>query len=1088
MSHPSSHPHEPTISEEANAYIGRSVTQAQAASHTPGQSSLQPPPMPQQGSPRPGHSPASPRHFGQPQTADNGTGSSGTGASTPRDGLESRDPPRERERRDRDRDREHPSQSDRPANAHSSGAAAQGTTKRRQYRQVGDWILQKTLGQGSMGKVKLGVNVHTQERCAVKIVPRHRDDPSKVDSSGRSKDESKEIRTVREASISLLLHHPYICGMRDFLVHQNHYYMVFEYIDGGQMLDYIIAHGRLRERAARKFARQIGSALDYCHHNNIVHRDLKIENILISNNGNIKIIDFGLSNLYSPMRHLSTFCGSLYFAAPELLNAKLYTGPEVDVWSFGIVLYVLVCGKVPFDDQSMPALHAKIKRGLAEYPAWLSNDCKALLQRMLNTNPQERATLSEVLSHPWMTKGFDGRAPESHIIHREPLRAEDLDMSVIQRMQGFTFGTPEEIHENLVKILNSDVYQRCVAQWESRRDYRRAAPVGMNGSSSQGMLSPDNDSPKKKRFSGFDLKKKFFKEEKKAEEPAPSVKEPLDPSSGFDPLISIYFLAREKKERSKVYGDGHFASSRGSVDANSIKPTDFNTNLPSVPAPAMAHAATNAMAYGTTSSSQRDNFSPQQPKLRAGELAAATAVMQHPTADSAKSNIADIPTAARRDGRPQANNMAQQQPSSLGAAMEADGRRQSVSHERRISVGSMTGNMAKASLSRRASQRNSTNTSTSGTAANPITPPDWTIPMGFIQDKSGGIRPIGSPELDEIEPADVANIDVKSVYLKGLFSVSTTSTKSARTLLKDISHVLDRIGIKYRPIRGGFECIHVPSIDLKSVVHGDEARSQLHVPVGQMSIESSPSKNKLSLRNAGAAASTTTTSRGGDSPSPADRGGSSSGTVGMLDSASVGPPAKPGRVDLDDADAWGAQFGASSTLCVRFEVFVVKVSSHRSSSILTIRSPGSLYMASSSGASAATAGSTSNWPRRSFARCDCNTSVRAQPRQLAPLLTSTRHDLIFHWIRPSSLFAFSPPSSPPPLPTTTTNANVNYHHQLSQPQTVVSFYNAPSTVRISHAASHGMFIGQVSQGSRCRREMSTGHRAQRGMRGTERGR
>ena len=100
--------------------------------------------------------------------------------------------------------------------------------------------------------------------------------------------------------------------------------------------------------------------------------DLKIENILISHSGNIKIIDFGLSNLYNPIDHLSTFCGSLYFAAPELLNAKVYTGPEVDVWSFGVVLYVLVCGKVPFDDQSMPALHAKIKRGLVEYPVWLS--------------------------------------------------------------------------------------------------------------------------------------------------------------------------------------------------------------------------------------------------------------------------------------------------------------------------------------------------------------------------------------------------------------------------------------------------------------------------------------------------------------------------------------------------------------------------------------------------------------------------------------------------------------------------------------------------------------------------------------------
>ena len=123
---------------------------------------------------------------------------------------------------------------------------------------------------------------------------------------------------------------------------------------------------------------------------------MKIENILISKEGDIKIIDFGLSNLYSPRAQLSTFCGSLYFAAPELLNAKAYTGPEVDVWSFGIVLYVLVCGKVPFDDQSMPALHAKIKRGIVEYPSFIS-----------------AGTLFRILSWP----GLTGRMQAFDIAH-----------------------------------------------------------------------------------------------------------------------------------------------------------------------------------------------------------------------------------------------------------------------------------------------------------------------------------------------------------------------------------------------------------------------------------------------------------------------------------------------------------------------------------------------------------------------------------------------------------------------------------------------------------------------------------------------
>lgn len=220
----------------------------------------------------------------------------------------------------------------------------------------------------------------------MKIVPRGiiTDDNSNQSRADKERAErSKEIRTAREAAIVSLLDHPYICGMRDVVRTNAHWYMLFEYVNGGQMLDYIISHGRLREKQARKFSRQIASALDYCHRNSIVHRDLKIENILISKTGDIKIIDFGLSNLFDPKSLLSTYCGSLYFAAPELLQAKPYTGPEIDVWSFGIVLYVLVCGKVPFDDQSMPALHTKIKKGVVDYPSWVgSGSCWSLTEQL----------------------------------------------------------------------------------------------------------------------------------------------------------------------------------------------------------------------------------------------------------------------------------------------------------------------------------------------------------------------------------------------------------------------------------------------------------------------------------------------------------------------------------------------------------------------------------------------------------------------------------------------------------------------------------------------------------------------------------
>ena len=223
-----------------------------------------------------------------------------------------------------------------------------------------------------MGKVKLAKNLETGEQVAVKIVPRQSTDEHRSDRDRERADHSKEVRTAREAAIVTLLNHPYVCAMRDVQRTNYHWYMLFEYVNGGQMLDYIISHGKLKEKQARKFGRQVASALDYCHRNSIVHRDLKIENILISKTGDIKIIDFGLSNLFSPRSALKTFCGSLYFAAPELLQARQYTGPEVDIWSFGIVLYVLVCGKVPFDDQSMPQLHAKIKKGAVDYPNYLS--------------------------------------------------------------------------------------------------------------------------------------------------------------------------------------------------------------------------------------------------------------------------------------------------------------------------------------------------------------------------------------------------------------------------------------------------------------------------------------------------------------------------------------------------------------------------------------------------------------------------------------------------------------------------------------------------------------------------------------------
>ncbi|KIM44218.1 hypothetical protein M413DRAFT_376918 [Hebeloma cylindrosporum] len=568
------------------------------------------------------------------------------------------------------------------------------TRSSRSNRILGDYTLSKTLGAGSMGKVKLATHNVTGEKLAVKILPRvYPNPPPQTNGSGptndsvtrqASKDASKEIRTLREAALSMLLYHPYICGMREMIIHQHHYYMVFEYVNGGQMLDYIISHGRLRERVARKFARQIGSALEYCHLNSVVHRDLKIENILISQTGNIKIIDFGLSNLFDPVAHLSTFCGSLYFAAPELLNARVYTGPEVDVWSFGVVLYVLVCGKVPFDDQSMPALHAKIKRGLVEYPVWLSAECKNILSRMLVTNPANRATLAEVMAHPWMVRGFSG-PPAIHMVHREPLRPDELDRQVIKGMQGFEFGTEDEIERKLVSVLESDAYIRAVQYWERKRSKNNlngnGSRWGESVSNSSLAMSFDSTSgktdssypPKKpsRRFSGFDYyRRKLFSP---ASSPPGSPlshspphlhhhlahpsfsdhnREPLDPTKGFHPLISMYYLAREKLERDRVYGPGQFASSQLSITGELSSPTALNAQTPADEtsmrqqqrkASASANQAqlppTAARKDSTPSANAKADYSMPLPRLPAPETS-------HYSGMSYDNNLSPSPTSA----------------------------------------------------------------------------------------------------------------------------------------------------------------------------------------------------------------------------------------------------------------------------------------------------------------------------------------------------------------------------------------------------------------------------------------------------------
>ncbi|ORZ00968.1 kinase-like domain-containing protein [Syncephalastrum racemosum] len=407
------------------------------------------------------------------------------------------------------------------------------STSSKPSARIGDYHLTSTLGSGAMGKVKLGVHyAPPYHKIAIKIVPRQ----SRTNTTDKRDD--KEERTRREASILYLLKHPYIVSLQEPIVTEsNYYYLLMEYVSGGQLLDYIISHGKLKEKHARRFARQIMSALDYCHRNSIVHRDLKIENILISRAGHVKIIDFGLSNLFSPSSQLSTFCGSLYFAAPELLQGKLYTGPEVDVWSFGVVLYVLVCGKVPFDDKSVQALHDRVKRGAVEYPPHLSSECKSLLQRILILNPAQRATVSEIMVHPWMVRGYDGPV-DNHLPARAPI-ALPLDREVIQRMADFDFGTVEEIQVKLEELVSSEAYQAAAAAKSSAALQRKESRKGHRRGDSTASVSTNS-------FLGGILGG-YHHHAPQAVFPA-AEDDPQTNPAAYHPLVSLYHLIQERMQ------------------------------------------------------------------------------------------------------------------------------------------------------------------------------------------------------------------------------------------------------------------------------------------------------------------------------------------------------------------------------------------------------------------------------------------------------------------------------------------------------------------------------------------------------------
>ncbi|XP_069115952.1 serine/threonine-protein kinase SIK3-like isoform X2 [Argopecten irradians] len=278
---------------------------------------------------------------------------------------------------------------------------------------VGYYEMERTIGKGNFAVVKLATHIATKTKVAIKII-----DKTQLDEDNLNK-------IYREIEIMKLLKHPNIIRLYQVMQTDRMLYLVTEYASGGEIFDHLVAHGRMNEKEARRKFKQIVAAVSYCHSRCVVHRDLKAENLLLDANLNIKIADFGFSNYFKPGSCLKTWCGSPPYAAPELFEGKEYDAPKVDIWSLGVVLYVLVCGALPFDGNTLQSLRGRVLRGKFGVPFYMTTECENLIKMMLTVDANKRITMKQIIQHRWMKGGDDDPDFEEQI--NEYNRPTDVD-------------------------------------------------------------------------------------------------------------------------------------------------------------------------------------------------------------------------------------------------------------------------------------------------------------------------------------------------------------------------------------------------------------------------------------------------------------------------------------------------------------------------------------------------------------------------------------------------------------------------------------------------------------------------------------
>uniref|UniRef100_A0A2S2N893 non-specific serine/threonine protein kinase n=1 Tax=Schizaphis graminum TaxID=13262 RepID=A0A2S2N893_SCHGA len=328
---------------------------------------------------------------------------------------------------------------------HQEQFAYSTTVDVQQY--VGPYRLEKTLGKGQTGLVKLGIHCVTGKNVAIKIINREK------------LSESVLLKVEREIAIMKLIDHPHVLGLSDVYENKRYLYLILEHVSGGELFDYLVKKGRLTPKEARRFFRQIISALDFCHSHLICHRDLKPENLLLDEKTNIKIADFGMASLQPNGSMLETSCGSPHYACPEVIRGEKYDGRKADVWSCGVILYALLVGALPFDDDNLRQLLEKVKKGVFHIPHFVPPDCQNLLRGMIEVNPEKRLTLKDINKHSWVIAGGKGEVHlgmsmidviQTHIIPS----SNDLDTDVLQAIS--SLGCFKDREKLIAALLSVD--------------------------------------------------------------------------------------------------------------------------------------------------------------------------------------------------------------------------------------------------------------------------------------------------------------------------------------------------------------------------------------------------------------------------------------------------------------------------------------------------------------------------------------------------------------------------------------------------------------------------------------------------------